>query len=579
MKTNTRIFDSDLLVIGGGISGAMAALKARDAGIKKITLICKGQIAKDSISAFAAGVYDVFLPEKDDKAKVYRTRALKDYWSAGLYDAEWLHVLLDENKDRLIDLEKWGVDWERDEKGEIQRMPMKRDAMRAMFHGPQLMEAVAKKVKEAGIEVVAHTMVTDLLTEGGQPESRVIGAVGFETRSAEFRVFKAKAVVLAAGGCGFKGRFSCHKFQTGEADAMAYRAGALMGLFEHDGLHSTPMDFDMHGLNMFQALGGIFVNAKGEEFLAEYDPELGNHTPMDLLDQAMAMEVRGGRGPCYLDMTHFTPEQVRKLRVVGPMFGMMLERAGYIVGEKIVNKIEWGAAFFGTVCNGGGVIANTKCETSLPGLFACGDAMARPGCHRSLQGATVSGARAGRFAAEFVKDARKKTVDEKQVEKWKKAAYAFSKKKNGILPDHIIIGILEQLIPYGVSVICRADRLQKALEAVEWMRDHELPMVYAPDPHYLRLANEVSAMVLVAEMYLRSRLLRTESRGMCVVREDYPYTDNVNWLKWSMLKCEKGEMKLWTEDVPLDKYEVKPARENYLYPLFATATKRGIPWG
>jgi len=579
MKVTTRTIDSDLLIIGGGVAGALAALKARDAGVKKISLVCKGQIAKDSISAFAAGVYDVFLPEKDNKDAVYRTRALKDYWSAGLYDDGWLHLLLDENKDRLVDFEKWGVEFERDANGEIQRMPMKRDALRAMFHGPQLMEAVAKKVRETGIDVIDHTMITDLLTEDGQPERRVIGAVGFETRTAEFRVFTGKAVVLAAGGCGFKGRFACHKFQTGEADAMAYRAGALMGLFEHDGLHSTPMDFDMHGLNMFQGLGGKFVNAQGEEFLADYDPELGNHTPMDLLDQAMAMEVRGGRGPIYLDMTHFTPEQVKKMRVVGPMFGMMLERGGYIVGEKIVKKIEWGPAFFGTVCNGGGAVVNVKCETSLPGLFACGDAMARPGCHRSLQGATVSGARAGRFAAEYVKKARKQAVNEKQMEKWKKATYRFSGRKDGILPDHLIIGVLEQLIPYGVTVISRADRLENALKAVEWMRDNELPLVYAPDPHYLRLANEVSAMVLVAEMYLKSRQLRTESRGMCTTREDYPYTDNVNWLKWTRLKLEKGKMKLWTEDLPLDKYEVKPARENYLYPLFTAATKRGVSWG
>ena len=244
-----------------------------------------------------------------------------------------------------------------------------------------------------------------------------------------------------------------------------------------------------------------------------------------------------------------------------------------------IQGYEWGPAFFGTVCNGGGAVVNTSCETSLPGLFACGDAMARPGCHRSLQGATVSGARAGRFAAEYVKKAKKHAVNEKQVEKWKKAAYRFSKRKDGILPDHLIIGVLEQLVPYGITVISRGDRLENAIKAVEWMRDNELPLVYAPDPHYLRLANEVSAMVLVAEMYLKSRLLRTESRGMCTTREDYPYTDNVNWLKWTRLKLEKGEMKLWTEDVPLEKYEVKPARENYLYPLFAVATKRGISWG
>lgn len=295
MNTETRsTIKADLLVIGGGVSGALAAIRAKEAGIKNVTLVSKGQFGKDSISAFAAGVYDVFDPDQDDRATVFKTRALKDYWGAGVADQDWLNCLLDESKQTLLDYEKWGVEWERDPDGKIQRMPMKQNTMRAMFHGPQLMEAVAKYVRSLGVQVNTHTIITDLLTEGGKPRSRVAGAVGFEVRTGEFRVFTAKATVLAAGACGFKGRFACHKFQTGEAAAMAYKGGAVMGCWEHDGLHSTPMDFDTHGLNMFQGLGGKFVNVLGEEFLRDYDPELGNHTPMDVLDQAMWLEVRGG---------------------------------------------------------------------------------------------------------------------------------------------------------------------------------------------------------------------------------------------------------------------------------------------
>jgi succinate dehydrogenase/fumarate reductase flavoprotein subunit len=579
-RKEEKVVETDLLVIGGGVAGALAAIRAKEAGIQNVTLVSKGQFGTDSISAFAAGVYDVFDPDEDDRDTVFRTRALKDYWGAGVADQEWLNCLLDENKQILLDFEKWGVEWERDPNGKIQRMPMKRNAMRAMFHGPQLMDAVAKHVRNIGTQVVSHTMIIDLLTEGGKQGGRVVGAIGFEVRTGELRVFIAKATVLAAGACGFKGRFAGHKFQTGEAAAMAYRAGALMGLFEHDGLHSTPMDFDMHGLNMFQGLGGKFVNALGEEFLLEYDRELGNHAPMDRLDQAMFMEVRGGRGPCYLDMTHFTPEQVKKLRVVGPLFSLILERAGYLVGDKIVKKIEWGPAFYGTIVSGGGVVVNTKCESTLPGLFVCGDAMARTGCHRSLQGATVSGSRAGRFAAEYVKKAEDPVVDKSQIQELKRSIYAPMERKDGIEPDHVILGLLETLIPAGVSVIRRGDRLQKALEEVERIRDNEVPLLYASDPHYLRLVHECRSMVLVAEMYLRSSLLRKESRGELMLREDFPYTDNDDWLKWSRLQQDKnGEMKVWFVDVPIDEYKVKPPRGKYLHEVFEVAKKRGVPWG
>ena len=85
-------------------------------------------------------------------------------------------------------------------------------------------------------------------------------------------------------------------------------------------------------------------------------------------------------------------------------------------------------------------------------------------------------------------------------------------------------------------------------------------------------------MVLVSELYLRSRLLRTESREGCL-REDFPYTDNIDWLKWSMLQQEDAGVKLWTEEIPVDQYQHKPKREKYLCPMFAAATKRGVRWG
>jgi len=104
-------------------------------------------------------------------------------------------------------------------------------------------------------------------------------------------------------------------------------------------------------------------------------------------------------------------------------------------------------------------------------------------------------------------------------------------------------------------------------------------LLYATDPHYLRLANEVKSMVLVAEMYLKSRILRKESRGQCMLREDYPYVDNIDWLKWTMLKQEEGKMKIWTGDCPVEGYKVKPKKERYLHEVFEVATKRGVKWG
>jgi succinate dehydrogenase / fumarate reductase flavoprotein subunit len=568
---------SDVLVVGGGLAGSFAAIKAREAGAETVTLISKGLLGKDSISTFAAGVWIAFMPE-DDKEELMKTFTLDDVHGAGLYDEEWLGVFLHDNYERLMELDRWGVEWEKTPDGNFERKACRWNLKQCMFHGPQLMEAVTRKVTERGVDVVGHTMVTDLLTKGGKEEAPVIGAVGFDVRAGTLKVFKAKSVVVASGGCGYKARFACHKMDTGDGVAMAYRAGAVLGRFDEGKLHTTCTDFDTHGLNMFVGLGGRFVNARGEQFMLEYDPVLGNRAGMTTLSEAAAMEVRGGRGPIYLDMTHFTGKDVRKLRTVLPIPTKIMERAGVMVGNRIVQKMEWAPAYYGTIGMSGGIMANTKCETSLPGLFASGDAMARAKPTAALPMAAVSGARSGTFAAEFAKEIGWNEIDEGQFTRLRDFVFAPQEKPNGIEPDHIIIGLHEALLPYGVTVIARGDRLMKALSEIERIRDEELPFLYASDPHDLRLANETRNMVLCAEIYLRSRLTRKESRDSSV-REDYPYTDNIDWLKTILAKQRDGKMAIWTEDLPVDRYRVKPKRERYLYPVLEVATKRGIPWG
>ena len=148
------------------------------------------------------------------------------------------------------------------------------------------------------------------------------------------------------------------------------------------------------------------------------------------------------------------------------------------------------------------------------------------------------------FAGEYAKGAEQPELDTGQMERLKKFAFAPMERKDGIEPDYVIIGLHEAILPYGITVIARGDRLEKAMKEIQRIRDQEVPLLHAPDAHYLRLANETRNMVLCADMYLRSRIFRTESRDSSV-REDYPYTDNVNWLKNVVLKQEKGKMKIW----------------------------------
>jgi succinate dehydrogenase/fumarate reductase flavoprotein subunit len=577
-KMDWETLECDVLVVGGGLAGATAAIRAKESGAEKVVIVGKGKLGKDGISTFAAGVFQPVFPE-DDQDALFKMYASGEAWGGGLCDEEWLRVYLSESYDRVLDMDRWGVEWEKTPDGRLERLEGRWRLPMALFKGPQMMEAVTRQVVRMGIGVKGHTMITDLLTERGEPGGRVAGAVGFDVRSADLRVFKAKATVLAAGGCAFKGRYVGHCAQTGDACAMAYRAGAGLGRFEiGDILHMTPTTMDIQGLNMYIGLGGHFVNSRGDRFMQEYDPELGDSASMARVAEASAMEVRAGRGPIYLDMTHFDTERVRKLKRVLPLPAKIMERAGVLVGGRLVKNVEWAPTFFGTIAAGGGVIVNTHCETSVAGLFACGDAMARPKHFpKALSGAAVTGNRAGIAAADYARRATPTEPDRVQLQDFRAGLLRPFGRKQGVDPDQIILGIQEVLLPYEITVISRGDRLEKAIREMERLRDEEVPLLRASEAHSLRLTQEVKNMVTVAEMYLRSRLLREESRDGAL-REDFPYTDNVHWLKWTTLQQENGKMRLGTQDIPLHP-ELTLRMEKVLYPVFDIARKKGIRWG
>jgi len=174
--------ETDVLIIGAGLAGEFAGIKAREAGVEKVTILSKGKAGKDSICTFGAGVYMMDCFPEDDKVQILKHYTYTEAFGSGLYDPEWLNVHLDEAYGRMVEMDQWGVEWEKTPDGKFERMRQRHGALKCMFHGPQLMEAMTKKTKSSGVNVIGHIMATGLLTEGGKPGGRVVGAVGFDNR-------------------------------------------------------------------------------------------------------------------------------------------------------------------------------------------------------------------------------------------------------------------------------------------------------------------------------------------------------------------------------------------------------------
>lgn len=580
-KIDTPIVNNtDVLVIGGGLAGAFAAIKAREAGAIKVTLVDKAKAGKSGPSAFAAGVMSVFVPDEDD-FDAWFTEVVKG--GEYLNDQEFLEIMMSDTFERVKEMERWGIHFEKMPDGKFERRYMRGGVEGSpikaiMFHGPQLMEEMRRKIKESGVQIIDRVMVTDLLTT----DRMVVGAIGFDTRKGDFTVFKAKAIIVTAGGNGYKSNFSSHKMASGDGVAMAYRAGARLMSFDLYNHNATAAPFETLGMNMFVALGGAFINAKGERFLREYDPKLEDHTLLHVFCQAMALEVMAGRGPIHMDMTNFKPDDVAKLKVVVPLVCKNLEAMGIIIGDRIVKKIEWVVALLGTVGGGGGVDIDKDCASNVRGLYVAGDSADRkakgaggPGGVAGLSFAAVSGCRAGNAAAKYAKGIGETKLDQIQVKELKESSLAPLGRKEGVEPEHVVLALQEAIFPKEVSIILSEERLYKALKQVEEIALTQVPLIQAYDPHYLRTAHEARNMVLCTQMWLKSAINRKESRGL-ILREDYPETDNINWLKWITLEKGKKEMEIKTEDIPIQRYRLKPKKEKFLHPMWEIAKRRGI---
>jgi len=564
-----NVIECDVLVIGGGLGGAFAAIKAKESGAKKVVLAEKGYFSKTGCSGFGAGVITPFLPEEDDYDAWFKTMVEQ----AGYFiDQNMLKVYLEEAHKGIEDMEQWGVEFVRKGDG-YERIfarggdPNNPVIKTMMFRGgPKMMAAMARRTLDLGIEVINRIMITDLILSRG----RVVGAVGFNTRTAQFFIIKAKATIIATGGVSFKDGYHATKNLTGDGHAMLYRAGAELMNYEFIGHHVMMPKMDILGFMMFVALGGKFINKEGERFLVEYDPVLQDRTDLPILVGAMALEHKAGRSPIYIDLTHLTSSEVKRLKEILPLFVKMAERDGIIVGDKIVKKMELVPCLIGNLATGGGARVEEGFRTSLPGLFAAGSGTIAPTAGAAFTYCLVSGPIAGRSAAEYSKEVGEIKLDEDMVMELERYAFAPLKRKDGIEPELIITALQQILMPYEVFVLPNQERLERALSEVMKIKDELLPAIHAADPHHLVTANEVRNMVQCAEIWLRCAMERKESReGLW--REDYPETDNIEWLKWMIVKEEAGCMKIWTEPIPIENYPLKPKkREKFRARLFRT---------
>lgn len=538
---SSKQVDTDVLVIGGGLAGVFAAIRAKENGAN-VTLVDKGQVGKSGLSPFWSGTatYDPAYEEKWGLTKEKMMQEVakgEEYLSNHTYWKLWM----DHSHETLALGKSFGL---------LDESPNSR--------APNMRNAISDR----NIDMLERVMITSLVKNG----DKVVGAIGFSLDNGEAVVINAKAVIMAAGAGTFKTPGWPGHSTTHDASAMAYRVGAEVTGKEfvdyHVTLRDNPGGFGVTGGHA-PAMAGAEIIYPSVEVRGVLGDDMRAHTGDFPSKNPMGGHPENSAKPVApLDLPS-GPVDLSKSKPMGPPPGGPNGGPPVMVGGS-----SSGAAPH--KCDGI-VPGDDKCGTGVAGLFAAGDAMATSGaaysvtCSGSSNSYTL-GALAGVYAAEYVKGVQSTAADQAAIDQAKQAMLAPREREQGFSPRWITQVLQGAMVPYYVLNVKSEDRLKAALTTVEFLRDQFSDHMLANNTHELRLVHETQNLILNAEMKLRAGLFRTESRG-AHFREEFPGRDDQNWLAWVIIDQNKdGSMNLTKREIPEEWKPTKSVSYSEKYP-------------
>lgn len=551
-----HVLQTDVLVLGGGLSGLWASIKAMNY-VQDVLIVDKGPLDWGGIGNMSGGDMDVWDPNDD----VMNWVDDLVYYFDGLIEQDVIELLLRKSYERFLDYEEMGHKFARDEQGNLRRVKQRGlDYVSALLSRPfgtggkSLVSVLVNKINQLGVRRLARVQITNIIKDG----DRVAGVAGFHTRSGEFYIIKAKVIILATGNPSWKSSYGMNTC-AGEGLVLALEAGVRMRNFEFLKVWNVPQDFGWEGQTMLLPLGARFVNALGEDFMKKYSPKLGAKMDPHYNTRAMVEEYLAGRGPIFLDTRAMSDEAVRLLTPTGGWMGLTYTRLKEMGMDFFKDKLEWIPQVNYAI---GGVDADIDSQSNVKGIFAAGRARnLEPGVYLggwAISGTATTGTIAGENAARMAaSQSYQPRIDPALIAEIKEDVFV-SLGKTGLPPKEVLNEIRKVIASYDVCVLKSEKGLSRALNRLREIQGELLPLMAAESPHYLMKVNEVRSIATVTEMYLTSSLLRKETRGGHH-RVEYPGRDD-QYLGWFLISKEGGKLTWSFRPLPVEKYKIKPHR-------------------
>ncbi|NJK61517.1 MAG: fumarate reductase/succinate dehydrogenase flavoprotein subunit [Synechococcaceae cyanobacterium SM2_3_1] len=568
---NTQILKVDVLVVGGGTAGTMAAIKAKQANpAAEVLVLEKANIRRSGAIAMGMdGVNTAVIPGNSTAEQYVREITIAN---DGILNQKAVYQTGKLGYEVIQELDSWGVKFQKDEYGNYDLKQVHRVGkyVLPMPEGKDLKKILSREVKRHKAKVTNRVMATRVMVQNG----RATGVMGFDVRNGDFYLIQAHAVILCTGACGRLGLpesgylYGTYENPTNAGDgySMAYHAGAELTNIEC--FQINPLIKDYNGpacAYVAGPFGAYTANAEGHRFVS-----------CDYWSGQMMLEIwkelNSGRGPIHLKLNHLDEDTISEIEtILWSNERPSRERFHEGRGENYrTHGVEMHISEIG-LCSGhsaSGVRVNERAETTVPGLYAAGDMSAVP--HNYMIGAFVSGRLAGTYATEYAQGLQHPEPDPEILEAEKTRIYYPLSQPDGV-PHTQVEYKLRRFVNDYLQPPKNPHRMEIGLKKFVDYHD-TLTSMGARDPHELMRCIEVHFIRDCAEMAARASLYRKESRwGLYHYRVDYPEKNNQEWFCHVVLKKDTdGHMTL--SKCPVEPYIVDVDVEQEVYDVRLSAT-------